>query len=156
MTVQSVSLAVEIRDTRSQSYLGKRLHVTIPGDVGTPVAQGFRELFARLEESHVRPSAPPFLITSHPLGGGMDLELGVPCDRPPAEGIFIAGTLPGGRVAVTTHRGAYDKIAPVYSALADWIFTNGHAMAGPPREIYLTAPEVPIEEHVTEIHWPIT
>lgn len=157
MSIQTApsALEVQIREVPPQTYLGKRLHVVIPGDVGTPVSQAYAELFSRLAAANVAPSGPPFLIATHPVEGGMDVLVGVPCAEAPAAAGLVSGTLPGGRVAVTTHRGSYESLAPVYAALSGWILTNGHVMAGPPREVYLTGPEVPQEQHVTEVFWPI-
>lgn len=149
------SLEVEIRGVVPQPYLGKRIHAPV-GAVGNSVQNGYADLFAKLAVAAVVPAGPPFLIASDPQGGEMDIELGVPCVAPPAAGDLHAGTLPGGRAAVTTHRGAYDAIGPTYEALATWIVANGHTMAGPPREVYLTGPDVAgPEAQVTELIWPI-
>lgn len=158
MTVRpptDASLEVEIRGLISQPYLGKRVHALV-GDVGSGVQQGYAELFAKLAAAGVAPTGPPFLVASKPDHGAMEIELGVPCAAPPATGELYAGTLPGGRAAATTYRGAYAAMGPTYDALSQWILANGHTMAGPPREIYLTGPDVASpEEQVTELIWPI-
>ena len=67
-----------------------------------------------------------------------------------------ARTIAGGRVAVTLHRGPYDEIGPAYEAVQRWVEANGYGFAGPPRELYLTAPdEVPQEQAATEVQFPI-
>lgn len=151
------SLEVVIRECLPQPYLGKRFRTLTTEDVGRGVQHGYAELFAKLAASGVAPVAPPFLIASQPQGGAMDIELGVPCAAPPAGGALFAGTLPGGGAAVTTYRGPYGAIGPTYEALSTWILANGHAMAGPPREVYLTGPQevASPDEQVTEIVWPI-
>ena len=159
MSVRSATeaaLEVEIRGLVPQPYLGKRFRAPT-GDVGRGVQQGYAELFATLAASGITPVGPPFLIASQPQDGAMDIELGVPCAPPPVAGALFAGTLPGGRAAVTTYRGPYDAIGPTYEALSGWIFANGHTMAGPPREVYLTGPEdvASPDQHVTELVWPI-
>lgn len=150
------SLEVAIRGLVQQPYLGKRLRARV-GDVGGAVQRGYAELFAKLAAAGVTPAGPPFLVASPPRPESIDIELGVPCAAPPAAGDLYAGVLRGGRAAVTTHRGPYDRIAPVYEALSRWILTNRFAVAGPPREVYLTGPEdvTSPNEHVTEIVWPI-
>ena len=151
------SLEVHIRGVDPQPYLGKRFHAPV-GDVGSFVQRGYGELFARLAEARVAPAGHPFVIASAPLGGAMDIELGVPCAAPPIAGDLYAGTLPGGRVAVTTHRGPYDAIGPTYQALSTWIAVNGHAPAGPPREVYLNGPDdvARPDDYLTELIWPIS
>ncbi|MEX2046422.1 MAG: GyrI-like domain-containing protein [Chloroflexota bacterium] len=150
------ALEVEIRGLATQPYLGRRFR-TRTTDVGRDVQRGFAELFTKLAAAAVAPLGPPFLISSQPRDGMMDLELGVPCATPPAAGPLFAGTLPGGRAAVTTHRGPYDAIGPTLEALSSWIFANDHRMAGPPREVYLTGPGdvASPDQQVTELVWPI-
>ena len=150
------SLEVEIRGVLPQPYLGKRVRTPL-SDVSAAVQRGYGELFAKLAAARVAPMGPPFLITSGPQQGEMDIELGVPCAAPPAGGDLYAGTLPGGRVAVVTHRGPYDAIGPTYEALSTWIAANGHAPAGPPREAYLNGPDdvAGPEGLMTELIWPL-
>jgi effector-binding domain-containing protein len=150
-------LEVQIRGVVPQPYLGKRFRAPA-GAVGSFVQRGYGELFAKLAEAGVAPAGHPFVIASAPLAGAMDIELGVPCAAPPIGGDLYAGTLPGGRVAVTTHRGRYDAIGPTYEALSTWIAANGHATAGPPREVYLNGPDdvAGPDEYLTELIWPIS
>ena len=59
-------------------------------------------------------------------------------------------------VASTMHRGPYESLRPVYAALAQWVTDNGHAVVGPPMEVYYSGPEdVPSEEYLTEVQMPI-
>lgn len=63
--------------------------------------------------------------------------------------------LPGIENAATTiHKGDYDSIDQSYSLVAQWIEANGYQIAGPPREIYLTAPGDPAGI-LTEIQYPV-
>ncbi len=146
------TLTVEIRELKPQPYLGKRIRAAL-GAVGPEVQAGFASLYAKLAASASPAAGPPFLIADRPKDGYLDMELGAPCAGPaPAGGGFVAGILPGGRAAVTVHRGAYDAIGEVYTGLAEWIGAQGLAMAGPPREVYLSGPG---EEPVTELVWPV-
>lgn len=152
MTNNTPTLVVQIRETTPQPYLGKRVRAEL-GHVGPEVQAGFAALYARLTQVAMRPAGPPFLIAQAPAGGYLEMELGAPCVRPVESGEgFEAGTLPGGKVAVTVHRGAYDTIGKVYSALADWIASQGLTPVGAPREVYLSGPG---EEPVTELVWPV-
>ncbi|HET7337936.1 MAG TPA: GyrI-like domain-containing protein [Candidatus Dormibacteraeota bacterium] len=146
------TLTVEVRDTKPQPYLGKRLRAPLTA-VGSEVQAGFASLYARLTNIAVQPVGPPFLIADAPKDGYLDMELGAPCARPvQASDGFDGAMLPGGKVAVTVHRGAYDAIDKVYTALAEWMSSNGVSPNGPPREVYLSGPG---EEPVTELVWPI-
>ena len=151
-TADPRALPVEIREVGPQPYLGKRARAPL-GEVGAAVQQGYGALYHELERTHTAPAGPPFLVAGFPEGGYLDFELGAPCATPPAatDG-FEAGTLPGGKVAVTVHRGSYDSLAQVYPRLQAWIEANGHRPSGPPREVYLTPPG---QEPVTEVVWPL-
>lgn len=58
-------------------------------------------------------------------------------------------------VASTVHRGPYDALGSVYEELTKWTEDNGYTMIGPPREVYLTGPDTPQSETLTEIQFPI-
>jgi DNA-binding transcriptional MerR regulator len=57
--------------------------------------------------------------------------------------------------ACLLHAGPYDTIAQSYAALGQWIGANGYQFAGPPREVYLRAPDDD-GGPLTEIQWPVS
>lgn len=61
------------------------------------------------------------------------VELAEPC---PLDGRVVASTLPGGRVAMTVHRGAYGGLSSAHSAVVRWCAARGRRLAGPRWEIY--------------------
>ncbi len=61
----------------------------------------------------------------------------------------------GETVASTVHKGPYDTVGPAYDALGKWIEENGHSVVGPPHEIYMSDENVPPEETLTEIQFPV-
>jgi effector-binding domain-containing protein len=74
---------------------------------------------------------------------------------PDADG-FAVQRLPATLVAVTTHRGPYDQVAPAYERLTEWIDAHGFEVSGPPMEMYLNDPgTVPPDEYLTEILIPV-
>ena len=56
--------------------------------------------------------------------------------------------------ATTIHKGDYGTLDQSYGMIAQWIETNGFRVAGPPREIYLTAPG-DAAGTLTEIQFPV-
>lgn len=65
-------------------------------------------------------------------------------------------TVPGGTCAMAVHCGSYSKLGRTYAAIVKWIEKNGRHIAGQPYEKYLNSPhEVPEEELVTEIYFPV-
>jgi AraC family transcriptional regulator len=64
-------------------------------------------------------------------------------------------TIPAMTVASTIHRGPYESVSPTYEALGRWATEQGYYMAGPPREAYLSPPEVPPADTLTEVMFPV-
>jgi effector-binding domain-containing protein len=74
----------------------------------------------------------------------------------PGEDGFGVKRVEGAKVASAMYRGPYDGIAPTYEQLGAWIAEQGAQPVGPPREIYYSDPkEVPPEEYLTEVQFPV-
>ncbi len=64
--------------------------------------------------------------------------------------------LPGGTMAKVVHKGPYEACESAYTALYDWVSSNGYMITDPTREVYLNDPrEVGPEETLTEIYAPV-
>jgi effector-binding domain-containing protein len=96
----------------------------------------------------------------------VDVEIGIPVVAPVANlrplaecvaGEVCASELPGGRAAVTVHRGSYDTLNTVYDNLHDWIHAQGLDEGPGPWEAYVDDPaEVQDPSHLrTEVAWPL-
>ncbi len=90
--------------------------------------------------------------------GLITLEAGMPVAAV-AEGTdeIMAGSLVGGAVASTIHKGPYDTLNLGHEAIQEWMAENGEEASGPPWEVYITDPgEVPDPaEWLTEIVHPL-
>ena len=65
------------------------------------------------------------------------LEVGVEVEAPfPGHGEVVGSTIPGGRVATTTHVGPYDRLSEAHVAIRQYCSAHGLAIAGPNWEIY--------------------
>src|SRR6476659_3892422 len=65
------------------------------------------------------------------------VEVGVELLQPcPLTGRVVASTLPAGRVAMTTHRGAYSGLGSAHDAVVAWCREQGLPLAGPRWEVY--------------------
>lgn len=69
--------------------------------------------------------------------GTMDIEVGVEVPEMLAgRDEILRSELPGGRVAVRTHYGAYSGITAAHEAVHAWAHTRDETLAGPSWEIY--------------------
>ena len=153
-----MSYDVGIIDQAPVTVASVRIHTDL-AHIGEDIGRGFSALMAAIAGQAVTASGPPLtvyldVIDEHTEG---DIEVCVP----------VAGTLSsdaevstrelaGGSMAATLHQGPYDQIGPAYQAVIDWITEQGHAVAGPPREVYLNDPQaVPPEDLLTRVEFPI-
>ena len=74
----------------------------------------------------------------------------------PTDDIMV-GSLHGGHVASTIHKGPYDTLNLGHEAIQLWMAEHGEEAAGAPWEVYITDPgEVPDSaEWLTEIIHPL-
>ncbi len=90
--------------------------------------------------------------------GLITIEAGMPVAGP-AEGTdeIMVGSLVGGEVASTIHKGPYDSLDQGYEAIQRWMMENNEESGGAPWEVYITDPgEVPDPaEWLTEIIHPL-
>lgn len=70
------------------------------------------------------------------------------------EGIGVR-QLPSALMATMLHRGPYDTVDETYERLGAWIDTHDYRHAGAPEEIYLSPPDVPPDEILTEVRIPV-
>ena len=128
------------------------------------VGQVLHESFIAMQQQGVMPIAPPMAIyyddeflptnldaaVALPVAGTVNAEVALSGDRK-----LTPHTLPEvASAACIIHHDSYDTFDQSYAALAAWIEANGYRVAGPPREIYLTAPEEG-KLPVTEIQFPV-
>ncbi|MBM4241039.1 MAG: GyrI-like domain-containing protein [Euryarchaeota archaeon] len=84
-------------------------------------------------------------------------EVGIPfVGEAQEEGKIKIKKIPAQLVLSAMHKGPYDKVGPVFAALAEYAFKNGYEIVGAPTEIYLSDPnEVPESELLTEVQFPV-
>lgn len=76
----------------------------------------------------------------------VDLELGFPVENVLTESVTVHGqtlepsTLPPGRVVKLSHFGGYDTLADSWAGLMTWVQEQGHELAMPFWEVYVTDP----------------
>lgn len=114
-----MSMNLEIADRPAQPYVAVRRTVTM--QTFPEIADRMPGLFGWLAERGVAPAGPPFfryLVID--MERELDVEAGVPVAAPvDGEGDVLAGVLPAGRYAVTTHVGHPDELIAVTGAFLD-------------------------------------
>jgi DNA-binding transcriptional MerR regulator len=151
---------VVLKEMEDQHVLALRETVHEPGHIGMMIGDGFSALipagimpqgacFALYHDAEFQPENIDVEI-AYPVAPGVTEGPVTPAGRS-----FTAREVPGGSMAVTAHHGPYDTIDRAYAALATWIETNHCTIAGPPQEVYLTAPDDP-SGPVTEIRFPVS
>lgn len=90
--------------------------------------------------------------------GLVTLEAGMPIvGTASVEGELLFGSLYGGEVATTTHKGPYENLNLAHEAIQYWIKENKEQTDGAPWEAYVTDPgEVPNPaDWITEVTYPL-
>ncbi|HSW42730.1 MAG TPA: MerR family transcriptional regulator [Patescibacteria group bacterium] len=149
---------VKVKEVPEQPVLMIRTRTTMAG-IAEAMGRAFGELMAYQGRAGIAPAGPPLCVYAEDFNGETGGEMWVCVPAPSGvtgEGRVETAALPGGTMATTIHRGPYDTIGQAYAALFGWIEEHGHHPAGPMRDVYLTDPdEVPPEEYLTEVLWPI-
>jgi DNA-binding transcriptional MerR regulator len=151
---------VVLKAIEAQHVLSIREVIAKPSDVGTLLT----EVFTAVMPKGIQSVAPPIAIFHDEefKANDLDVEIVVPVLPSVTQAIGLANdrairvrALPGlAQAACVIHEGTFDDITNSYSTIAQWISSSGYRIAGPSREVYLTAPD----EHgksMTEIQYPV-
>lgn len=148
---------IEIKDVPEQPVLcirdrapSERLKEIIPA--------AFEEIATYLHARGLEPIGPPITICPYAdEQGSVAVENTLPvASAVPGAGRIEAATLPARTVLAYRHRGDYAELHRSYRALEALVEEAGLSKVGEPREVYWTDPnELPVEEWVTEIQFPI-
>jgi effector-binding domain-containing protein len=119
----TMHLAIEERPAQPYVAIGR----TITMQTFPEIADRLPGLFGWLAERGVAPAGPPFfryLVID--MERELDVEAGVPVAAPvDGEGEVLAGSLPAGRYAATTHVGHPDELVAVTGAFLDEAAAQG-------------------------------
>jgi effector-binding domain-containing protein len=122
-----MTMDLEIVDRPAQPYVAIRRTITM--QTFAEIADRLPGLFGWLAERGVAPAGPPFfryLVID--MERELDVEAGVPVAAPvDGDGEVLAGVLPAGRYAATTHVGHPDELIAVTGAFLDEAAARGLA-----------------------------
>lgn len=141
-----------------QTVASLRRHTDLRG-IAAALDEGFATVVHAVGAAGGTPVGAPFVayhaVIDESTSGEIDICVPI-ADDLRIEGEAARIEVPAQLVASTVHRGPYDELAPAYHTLTGWIAEHGHRAAGPPSELYLNDPgEVPPEELLTEVQWPL-
>ena len=150
---------VTVADVPARRVLARQLEVTIDG-IGPAIHGAMTDVYACVARSGAEPAGEPFVIYHERPSeeAGWRIEVCAPVsDVIPAPAGYTFQEIPAGSVATTTHVGPYGEIAAAYTEIDGFIRAHGGLdFAGPPREIYLSEPDVPPRETRTRIEFPVS
>ena len=147
----------KVRPRPETIVLAKSLEVRL-ADLPSTIGSSFGEVYAYLGQRRAAAGEPFIVYWGRPGPGDAPfrIEISAPIDRPldPPPG-WACTTLPAGRFASVLHVGPYDTLGVAYDDLTAWIGRQGLAIAGPPREVYLSEPGTPPGETRTVVEFPV-
>lgn len=121
--------------------------------------RAFGTLFPTVTGQGVQPLSAAFALYRSMPTDVVDLEVGFVVDRPvTAEGEVVPSTLPGGRIARSTHAGGFDGLGGAWQHLMGWVGEQGLTPSSVFWEVYLTepSPEMDPAELRTELDVPVS
>lgn len=149
---------ITVEEVPARKVIARRLEVETEG-IGPAIQQTLAEVYSWMPRSGFRPAGEPFVVYhDRPgVGSGWRIEICAPVagPEPSAPAGYRLEEVPGGDVATTTHVGPYDELGAAYESIEEFIRTHEVDVAGPPREIYLSEPDVPPDEIRTRVEFPV-
>jgi len=153
----NIEVAVKEVGERVVAFVSaKGSYSQIPGVMG--------QLFGFIQAQGLRPMGPPegayFNDPNQVPEGELVWEVRCPlaAQAPKGEPKGPQGLkqLPAMKVAFAIHKGPYDEVGRTYGALMAWISQHGYRIAaGPFEEVYLSNPDTPPQELLTEVRIPV-
>jgi effector-binding domain-containing protein len=148
---------VKVGQRNAALVVSKRFPVRL-SEIGGVMSGAFGEVYGHLGARGAEPMGPPFVIYhGAPVGDDpFDIEVCAPVaravDPPPG---WQTQELPAGMFVTLLHVGPYDTVGVAYETVLAWIPEHGYAVAGPPREVYLSEPETPPDQIRTIVEVPV-
>ena len=157
MSDEVVSYEIEKRTIEEVPFLFVRKQAK-QEEIAAALESAFGAVFQYATGNGIPFAGPPTARYPEFGPGFVTIEAGLPVAGPAqGDGEIELGSLVGGRVATTIHKGPYDQLSQAHQAIEKWLAENGEQAAGGPWEAYVTDPgEVPDPaDWETEVNWPL-
>ncbi len=130
---------VKIKEYKARPAASIRVKTTLP-QVTAKVVQLLTETNDFLESAGIKPTGPGFAIYYEVGSFLVDVEVGYPVDAEITGSERVQpGELPGGKAAVTLHKGPHADMPAAHRAVHGWMNEHGvESTGGPTLEIFLT------------------
>jgi len=134
---------IELTQTSAFPMLSVREEID-PSEIGSMLERNYGAIVQFINANNLQLSAPPFAIYHHwPMDGKgkADVEAAIPITAAHAGTGAIKGSdFAGGTVAIAYFYGPYEQSGNGHTKLHQWAAENGHQLAEPPWEVYVTDP----------------
>lgn len=130
------------------------LHTVAPvSELPRVLGEAFDLLMQHLSKHGELPAGPPFVGYCNMDMEALEIEAGFPVNKAlPAEGAIESCEIPAGEYACTIHVGPYQTIERSYTALSEFVASQGREATGTSYEFYLNDPTLtPQDQLQTEI-----
>ncbi|MDC7246666.1 MAG: GyrI-like domain-containing protein [Sphaerochaetaceae bacterium] len=144
---------MEIREVTQQNTLMVRL-ITSLSRISEVMKEVYTEIGTFMQHRGIEYTGAPYAMYYNMDMEALDLEIGFPVTAPvETEGRISNGTIPGGKIATTVHKGPYDTLEKTYMELLAFVRDKGVEVEEQwMYEYYLNDPaEVKPEELLTQI-----
>lgn len=153
----SIAEAPQLTRSPPRRVLSKHALVTID-ELPVTLGQTFAELYAAIERAATEPDGPPFVVyhTVPTPGARWEIDICAPvaAEIPAPPGITYA-EIAAEPIVEVLHVGPYEGLGKVYEQIGRFMTEHNLVPSGPPREFYLSEPDVAPTETQTLIEWPV-
>lgn len=154
----TMSYEISIEDLKAQQIATVKYHSSL-ANISDNIMKGLSALMNSMGNAQAQPAGAPMVIYHSVIDQDTegDIEVAIPVAAPFSDDDAVTGReLEAGTMAVTVHKGPYEKLSAAYHSITDWIDNNGYDISGAPREIYLNDPQqVSQEEILTRLEFPV-
>jgi uncharacterized protein YndB with AHSA1/START domain/effector-binding domain-containing protein len=129
--------------TEAAPQLAAAIHVTIPrSEIQSVMGAGLTEIMTAVKVQGIGPAGTWFTHHFKMTPGTFDFEICVPVSAPLTPvGRVVNRELPAVKVARTTYRGSYERLADGWKEFDRWMVVNGHVPGPDLYEYYTVGPE---------------
>jgi effector-binding domain-containing protein len=130
---------------------------TALSDMPQVLGEAFDLLMQHLGKFGQQPAGAPYVAYFNMDMQALEIEVGFPVTHTiPGAGVVTPGEIPAGRYATLEHTGPYQTLELAYSALTEFIASQGKESTGVAYEFYKNDPSItPQEQLETQILLPL-